>query len=122
MINQIKLPIKVESRNVLDRQHWAVKRRQKQNYQLLIRNQMRLNNVPKTTPQKYQLIITSYRKRLLDHDNLVGGCKHLIDALFNELFIWDDSPKFLSTPIIKQIKSNKEEFTFIERIPVENYN
>ena len=35
----------IKSRNVLDKMHWAAKRRLKQEYALLIRNQMRLNPI-----------------------------------------------------------------------------
>ena len=31
-VHRIALPIKVESRNILDRQHWAEKRRNKKTY------------------------------------------------------------------------------------------
>ncbi len=103
------LDIIVKSRNVLDRLHWATKRRLKQEYALLIRNQMRTKPHYKELikePTKFTLEIVSYRKRYLDFDNLVGGCKQLIDALIDEQFIWDDSPKYLDLRV-KQIL-NKE--------------
>ena len=103
------LPITIKSRNILDKMHWAVKRKLKQEYALLIRNQMR------TKPHYHKLIkepkfftleIVSYRKRYLDFDNLVGGCKQLIDAMIEEQFIWDDSPKWIDLRV-KQVL-NKE--------------
>ena len=42
---KLELPMKILSRNVLDRQHWAVKRKEKLHWCLLVRNQMRLNKV-----------------------------------------------------------------------------
>ena len=103
------LDIIIKSRNILDRMHWAAKRKLKQEYALLVRNQMR------TKPHYHDLIkeptfftleIVSYRKRYLDFDNLVGGCKQLIDAMIDEQFIWDDSPKYLDLRV-KQVL-NKE--------------
>ena len=41
------LDVIIKSRNVLDRLHWAAKGRLKQEYALLIRNQMRLGAFPK---------------------------------------------------------------------------
>ena len=108
------LPITIKSRNVLDRQHWAKKSVLKKEYALLIRNQMRLNNIEEVTePKKLNLNIVSTRKRLLDYDNLVGGCKQLIDALADEGFIWDDCPRFLHLSI-EQTKG--DEATFIKRM------
>ena len=102
------LDIIVKSRNVLDRLHWATKRRLKQEYALLIRNQMRTKPHYKELikePTKFTLEIVSYRKRYLDFDNLVGGSKQLIDALTEEEFIFDDSPDYINLNI-KQLKGN----------------
>ena len=109
----ITLPIKVESRNKLDRQHWAVKRKAKQTYQLFIRNQMRLQKIKAAKQKKYKLVILSYRKKKLDYDNLVGGCKHLIDALIEEGFIFDDNPDYIDLNIAQYIA--KEYQTIIIR-------
>ena len=66
---------------------------------------MRLKNILKADGDKrFDLSIISFRKRLLDHDNLVGGCKNLIDALWYEGFIFDDSEKYITNPKIEQSK------------------
>ena len=62
----IEIPIKVKSRNVLDTEHWAVKRRSKKEYGLFIRNQMRLRKIPLAECKKYEVNIISYRKKKLD--------------------------------------------------------
>ena len=95
----VVIPVRIQSRNVLDRQHWAVKRRTKQEYALLIRNQIKRKQISKAEKKKYKLIILSYRKRKLDPDNLVGGCKGLIDALIQEGFIFDDSPDYIDLKV-----------------------
>ena len=104
------LDIIIKSRNILDRMHWAAKRKLKQEYALLIRNQMRTKKHYHdliTEPKFFTLEIVSYRKRLLDYDNLVGGCKQLIDALSKERFIWDDDMKHLGIPQFIQQKCSK---------------
>ena len=101
---KLELPMKILSRNVLDRQHWAVKRKEKQHWCLLVRNQMRLNKVRFTEEkEKHSIEIISYRSRKLDYDNLVGGCKYLIDALIDEKMIYDDAPDYLDIKISQQI-------------------
>ena len=109
----ITLPIKVESRNKLDRQHWAVKRKAKQTYQLFIRNQMRLKKIKAAEQKKYKLVILSYRKKKLDVDNLYGGIKNLLDALVDEGFIFDDSPDYIDLNVAQYIA--KEYQTIIIR-------
>ena len=61
--------------------------------------------------------ITSYRNRLLDPDNLVGGCKYFIDALRKAEVIADDTEKDIQLEV-RQIKTptRKEERTEIEVI------
>ena len=109
----IEIPKKIKSNNILMRSHWNVKRIDKKEYALLIRNQMRLKKVKKCEQKKYTLLIISMRKRLLDLDNLIGGCKQLIDACVEEQLIFDDSPEYVDLKF-KQI-TNKQEITMIIR-------
>ena len=96
----ITIPIKLKSLNETLRQHWAVRRRTKQEYALLIRNQMRRKQIEKADKKKYKLAILSYRKKKLDTDNLYGGsCKSLIDALILEGFIYDDDPRYIDLKV-----------------------
>ncbi len=109
----ITLPNKIESRNILDRKHWAVKRRSKKIWALLVRNQMKLKKIRESeVGEKFKLTIISYRKKLLDYDNLVGGVKQLLDACSDEKLIWDDAPKYLDLKV-EQYKSNKYETIII---------
>ena len=102
-LDVITLPLKINSRNILDRQHWAVKKRSKQEFALFIRNQMRLRRIPPCDCATYKVSILSLRKKKLDYDNLVGGCKQLIDALIDEKFIYDDSPDYLEIDFAQTI-------------------
>ena len=108
---------KIESRNILDRQHWAVKRESKKIWALFVRNQMRLKKIKKAdVGQKFELTIISYRKKLLDLENLYGGVKGLLDACIDEELIWEDSPKYLDL-VVEQYTSKKYE-TIILRKPL----
>lgn len=101
----IELPLKVESRNVLDRQHWAVKRKSKGIWGLFIRNQMKLRGIEKAKCKKYKICILSYRKKKLDPDNLVGGVKSLLDAMIEEEFIFDDSSEYIDLHVEQHISN-----------------
>lgn len=59
--------------------------------------------------------ITSYRRRLLDPDNLAGGCKYFLDCCKYSQLIQDDRPQDIEL-IIKQVKvkTKEEERTEIE--------
>jgi hypothetical protein len=51
---------------------------------------------PKERPDhKVRLVVTSYRNRLLDYGNLVGGCKAIPDCLIRLGYLHDDAPKWL---------------------------
>ena len=116
-MERIVIPDKIHSLNVLNNYHWGKKLRLKKQYQLLIRNQMRLWDRKKCEIHDvFDLKIISYRSRLLDQDNLIGGSKLLIDALCDEGFIWDDCPKYLRTAEYHQTKrKGMENKTLIER-------
>ena len=61
--------------------------------------------------------ITSVRNRLLDPDNLVGGCKYIIDALRKAKVIKDDTEKDICLEVYQvKVKTRKEEKTIIKVI------
>ena len=94
----------------MDRNHWSKKTKLRNTYQQLVRNQMKLNNIKKVkVGQVCSIVITGTRRRELDFDNFVGGCKQLIDALSRERFIWDDDMKHLGIPKFIQNKCKKGE-------------
>ena len=110
----ITIPLKIESRNVIDKMHWAKKMRLRKIYEMFIRQQISHYRLKKaSTEQKFSLEITTFRKRrILDAENI--DTKQLIDALVNEDFIYDDAEKYIGKPIITQQKAN-EECTIITR-------
>jgi len=65
--------------------------------------------------QRNLVRITSYRCRLLDPDNLAGGCKYAIDAIRKAKVIKDDREQDIRLEIFQvKTKTRKEEKTIIE--------
>ena len=66
--------------------------------------------------EKFTLTIISYRKKLLDYDNLIGGCKQLLDACSDEKLIWDDAPKYLDLKVEQHIGKKYETIIIREKV------
>jgi len=52
--------------------------------------------------KKMRLTIHVAHKKLYDVDNLIGGCKPVVDALKHLLFLKDDSPEFMELHITQE--------------------
>lgn len=64
---------------------------------------------------RHHVRIISRRVRLLDIDNLYGGCKHLIDSLRLSGIIPDDDPESITLEVTQEkIKGYKNEVTEVE--------
>ena len=114
----IKIPMKVHSRNQIDKMHWSRKQKLRMDYQVFVRQQMsRFKYEEADTEECFDVKIVVCRIRMIkDHDNLVGGCKQVLDALANELFIWDDSTEYIGKPTIEQhqlLDEHKKDGDFI---------
>jgi hypothetical protein len=89
----VEIPLPTLSLNKLQRMHWAQRKRLRDQYERIIR----LVRRPCDRVKRYEfrcVKIERHGVRQLDHDNFVGGCKPLIDALKNVGLIWDDSPSY----------------------------
>ena len=64
-------------------------------------------------PGGARVSIKSYRWALLDHDNLVGGGKHLLDVLVARGFLRDDSPRWIGRPEYEQEIDRAERRTVV---------
>lgn len=62
----------------------------------------------------YRVIITRFAPRLLDADNLAGGCKGLIDAVRRAHLIPDDDPRSIAIEFRQQQCSRIDQRTEIE--------
>lgn len=92
---KLELPFVTPSNNELLRKyrHWAVKRKLKTYYMdeiMVYILEHRLTDIQ--AEGKRECEIMSYRKRLLDKDNLYGGTKPLIDSLVKFGLLLDDNP------------------------------
>ena len=87
--NAISIPLLVPSLNVLLRMHWAKRRQLKQTWAWAFAAAQ-----PKLVGSPFRhVMIHSQRPRLLDYDNLCGGCKEcVVDNLKDFGWIADDSP------------------------------
>jgi len=64
---------------------------------------------------RHHVRIKSFRVRLLDVDNLYGGCKHLIDSLRLTGIIPDDDPASITLEVSQEkIKGYSNEVTEVE--------
>ena len=91
---KIEIPMPTPSLNRLQRMHFHARTRLRNQYEQVIRLQMNQLNAAKSH-QFRRVTIQRYGARLLDHDNFVGGCKPLLDALTRAGLLWDDSPGYL---------------------------
>ena len=121
----IKIPMKVHSRNQIDKFHWSKKSKLRDAYTVYVRQQMKLHKMaPAKNDDVYDVGITVCRiRKIRDHDNLVGGCKQLLDALTRAKFIWDDGTDCIGEPNISQYKLTADEkkegdYILISRLPV----
>ncbi len=63
---------------------------------------------------KHRVTITRYAPRKLDHDNFVGGCKHLVDHMKNAHLIPQDDPKSVLITYNQEIVRKEHQRTEIE--------
>jgi hypothetical protein len=101
----IKITInrEIQSGNDLAYRHWRVRHKDKEAWLLLLRAQLRTN---KCVPAcRKAVTITAYRKRMLDDDNLVAGCKHLRDSLITVGLIRDDNATWSTFTYLQDVAS-----------------
>lgn len=68
---------------------------------------------PKSIPRRV-VRITSYRRRLLDFDNLAGGCKYFLDCCKYAQLIPDDRPEDIILEVSQvKVRTKTEERTEI---------
>lgn len=94
------------SRNQLDKMHWRARHRLSKRikrdigYLVLASRRKKLGN----PFGRAAVSITSYRKQLLDPDNLTGGIKPYLDALVTNRVLANDTPANVELTV-HQIKS-----------------
>lgn len=85
------------SNNKLLRMHYRKRKRLKESYMWELLAVMNENNITSdvVAGDRRRLTIISYRKKLLDQDNFIGGLKLLIDSLVDVHLLYDDSLEYL---------------------------
>lgn len=64
---------------------------------------------------RHRVRIVSRRVRLCDPDNLVGGCKHLVDSLRDTEIIPEDNPQAITLEVSQEkVSSYAQEETWVE--------
>ena len=89
---EFTIPWPTPSLNQWQRMHWSKRQTAKKSYALGVLIKVGRHNT--TVP--VSVVITRYSSGKLDHDNLVGGCKGLVDAMVHVGLAVDDSPEWIT--------------------------
>lgn len=98
MTIELLLPAATPSLNKVLRCHWAVRKRLKASWSLLVLRAVGNsgNMAALKATGKRHVTVVRFGKKVADYDNLVGGCKSLlIDNLVAHGLLVDDSPTWL---------------------------
>ncbi len=93
LIVSAEIPKKIQSNNELVKFHWRKYDQYKKSWFEFIGYLMPWRK--EAPSEKRLVVITSYRKALLDRDNLIGGAKPIPDALKKQKLIRDDSEEWV---------------------------
>lgn len=113
LIKRVKIPVEIKSGNFFSGKHWAIYRKYYNDLQLYM---LQFGKSPiKNETKKCKLIITGYRRRMLDYDNFVKGCKPIPDILKRWGWIVDDRDEWLEREYRRE-KNNVNDLncTYIE--------
>ena len=105
----LQLPWPIASLNIWQRMHWTRRRkigRAIAGYIGVARSGAA------STPR--QVVITRIGPRVLDHDNLVGGCKPILDALVRGRWLVDDSPDWVTVEYRQERAKGRPTATLIQ--------
>jgi len=106
------IPRLTPSLNKLIRMHWRERQKLQQVWDWEVKAAMRetYQEITFEYPKRNVRII-SYRKKISDPDNFIGGLKPLIDSLVSNHLLVDDSNKFLILDEPKQERDLKNQRT-----------
>lgn len=112
----MKLEIKAipPSLNKVLRMHRWAKKDLKDEWILLVREQLNADRLKCSSTQRMKVKVTIHHSRLYDRDNAWGACKVLFDALRHWLLIHDDSPEWLEATILQQKCPHRQRKTIVE--------
>jgi hypothetical protein len=105
---------RVPSQNQSQYRHWTLYMREKDTWFVLLRAQLPPRH-PVQVPVRMRL--TSYRMRLVDYANLVGGAKPIPDCLIRLGWLKDDSPRWFHCDYHQVRVPRADERTVLEFLP-----
>ena len=92
----IIVPRKIESLNKFVRAHFLVYSKYKTAWHWELRSMLMPKCNRDRRKTRIKIVIVSYRTKVLDNDNLIGGCKAILDALVKLNWLYDDSPEYVT--------------------------
>lgn len=104
---------RIPSQNRSQYAHWREYSREKHVWLRLMREVL-----PQRIPERrrVELVIRSFRTRLCDYANLVGGAKPIPDILRTLGYVWDDSPELFAATYVQAVVPAAAERTELEFI------
>lgn len=95
----LDIPDSTPSLNVSQNLHWAKRHQLRAKWQWLVRAaRLEARAFPTEPMKRARVTFERFGPKVLDHTNLVGGCKILEDCLVREGFIADDNPDCIGQP------------------------
>ncbi len=111
---KIVVPRRVPSQNASMYRHWSAYTKERDAWFILLRSQL----PPREPPaEPVRIVLHSYRVRLVDYANLVGGAKPIPDSLIRLGYLKDDSPRWFACDYFQSQVPKGTERTEIEFIP-----
>lgn len=110
---ELTIPISLKSGNYLLKRRWYYYH----NYKKKLFKILALFLPSNKGTARYNFVrITVYKVRKLDYDNMVTGCKPILDYLTKNYYITDDNPNKITVEYIqKQSKTEYIVITLIDR-------
>jgi hypothetical protein len=105
---------RIPSQNRSQYAHWSTYCKERDTWFVLMRAQLPPRQ---RIAQPVRLVLRSYRTRLVDYANLVGGAKPIPDILARLGYIHDDSPRWFYCEYQQIQVAKADERTEIEFIP-----
>ncbi len=112
----LSIPEATPSLNAVNRMHWSRRNRLRGEWQWLVKAEVLNRKIHVKASEHANVTITRYGPRVLDHDNLVGGAKQIVDSLVWEGFLIDDTPAHLTTTYVQHIGKPSRTVVRIETV------
>lgn len=110
MIPLIKtIPLVPATRNQRDRMHWAARKRELDDWTLMIPMCVESNRQRNGERRLVEVVFSKMRGPESDPDNLTARCKVPLDALTRRGWIRDDSPKWIDLSVREEVRADSRQ-------------